>query len=394
MLKKIIAGVAAGMTVVMLATSPSLAGTFGSLETFNSTGGTTPSNGIKIDYAAGSVQVTRNGYQQVYPSQADVDNDPSYYCGTGVLPDPDQQGCVSSAFVVTLVSDGNYGFGPVVIGAPDPYGSLNPATAIDYFWDEITTTSDIAADGSGTIHSVLTYTFDWCNDSCSGFVRLDVDLSYTYPNQYYTVETATSWNGGGSNLGNDWYARTYYYQDATLSGDDHGNQFSDMDADGNKLVGVIRPDGTALEGVRSYDGFPIATFAGEYSCPLDSTMTECTDDASAGGWIVNGNNLPNSISTTDDLDNGFSVQSYGNSMSLVNMLTTPMSGKFDLLFMACEITSPSATGCIEKGGYVPADTELANTGVDSASVFTTALGTFALVMVGAALMVIRRRRNA
>jgi LPXTG-motif cell wall-anchored protein len=395
MLKKIIAGVAAGVTVVMLAAVPSLAGTFGELETLNPSGGTNSSNGIKIDYAAGSVQVTRNSYQQVFPAQSDVDIDPGYFCGTGILPNPDTQGCVSSAFIVALASDGNYNVDPIVVGAPDPYMGL-PPDAIGDYWDTITSSSTVAADGSGTISSTLTYTFDWCNSGCSGTLTLDVDLSYTYPNQYFTVDTATSWqNISGSPAENDWYARIYFYEDATLSGLDEGNQFSTTDAAGNKLVGVIRPDGTALEGVRSYPTYDIHTYAGEYSCPVDSSSTDCTDVFGATGWMLSVSNLPDSIDPAEGVDNGFSVQA-GNGSYFVqdDLVLAPATSKFDLLFMACEV-GVAPGDCIEAGGYVaPADPALANTGVNGASAAALAAGTFALVMVGAALMVVRRRRNA
>lgn len=396
MLKKIAAGVAAGVTFVALAVSPALAGTYGALETLNPSGGTNATNGIKIDYAAGSVQVTRNTFQQIYPAQADVDGDSSVYCTTGVLPDPDNQGCVSSAFVVSMTSDGNYGFmGTIVVGAPDPYSSPFPATAYNAYWDTITSESTVAADGSGTIHSVMTYNFDWCNDTCDGTLTLDVVLSYTYPNQYYTVDTTTSWvNINGLPSNNDWFAHVYYYEDATLSGDDEGNQFSLDDAAGNKLVGVIRPDKTALEGVRSYADYPIRSYAGYYFCPLDTVTSDCDTAFGSTGWIANNSNLPNGIDTAENIDNGFAVQAGSGNFWLTDLATTAATSKFDLLFMACEPTAATPAECIDAGGYVPADSALPNTGVDTTSMSVLGTGALAVAAVGVALVVIRRRRNA
>ncbi len=395
MLKKIVAGVAAAVAFVALVAAPSFAGTFGTLETLNPSGGTSASNGIKIDYAAGNVQVTRNTFQQVYPAQSDVDDNPGGYCATGVLPDPDTQGCVSSAFAIAMTSDGNYPWmGTIVIGAPVFPTNDMPALPYDRYWDTITSESTVAADGSGTIHSVMTYSFDWCDDTCAGTLTLDVVLSYTYPNQYYTVDTTTSWvNTAGNSASNDWFARLYYLEDATLSGLDDGNQFSMDDAAGNKLVGVIRDDKTALEGVRTYPNNPVNTFAGLYFCPLTSGDADCDAAVGSSGWIANNQNLPNAIDTTDAIDNGFAVQAGDSSFWLTNVATTAATSKFDLLFMACEPTAATPAECIDAGGYVP-PADLPNTGIDTTSMSILGAGALALVGVGVALTVIRRRRNA
>lgn len=383
MFRKTLASVA-GLALAGLFAVPASAGVFGELETLNPDGGTTASDGIKIDYAGGSLQVTRNGLQQIYPAQSDVDDDPDYYCETGSLPSADELNCVSSAFIVTVSSvsyDDDF-----TIGAPNPYESL-PAPAWDLNWTTVTTESTVAEDGSGTIHSVLTYEdFDYCEEGCSSDIVLDVLLSYEYPNQYLTVTTNVQFvlaSGDASTYAEDWEVRTYYYEDATLSGLDDGNQFEGVDDNGNAFAGVIRPDGAAIEGVRAITGFDLMYYAGDYTCPIDYEIDYCPDVD--GGWTYYGTDLPSIVDPAEDVDNGFVVQS-GDAVALTDIRNVASEDfSYDLLFMACDDGTTDPEACIAAGGAVP---DLADTGADVAA---PAIAATALIAAGLVAVALRRR---
>ena len=383
-MKKLVAGIS-GLIVALMATAPASAGVFGELETLNPNGGTSASNGIKVDYAAGSIQVTRNSNQQIYPAQVDFDENPDYFCETGVTPDADQQACVSSAFAVTLTSV-NYD-DTFNIGIPDPYSSLPAGAWGDTLWTTITSESTVDADGSGTIHSVLTYdNFDYCEEGCYADVVLDVVIDYTYPNQYINVTTNLTFEMNPSDVGfysDDWIARVYYYEDATLSGADEGNQFEGTDANGNVIAGVIRPDGAALEGVRTITDNTVHYYVGNYWCPVDGFTGNCPDVD--GGWMAVGDDLPDVVDLAENLDNGFAVQAGPaiDSDTILNVASADNS--FDLLFMACEVGTTDPTACIDAGGYSGG---LAATGVDG--VQTTSL--IGALFVATGVAVVARRR--
>lgn len=385
MFKKFVAGIA-GLAIAGLFAVPASAGVFGDLETLNPNGGTSASNGIKIDYAAGSLQVTRNGLQQIYPAQSDVDEDPEVYCETGVFPNPDVLNCVSSAFIVTA-SSSSYD-DDFTIGAPDPWMDL-PADPWDLNWSTVTSNSVVDEDGSGTIYTVLTYEdFDYCQEGCTSDIVLLVEIDYTYPNQYLTVTTNVEFVLDEADVAfynEDWELRTYYYEDATLSGLDEGNQFEGTDANGNVFAGVIRPDGAAIEGVRAIADNDIFYYVGDYTCPIEYEIDYCPDVD--GGWTYYGTDLPNVVDPAEDVDNGFAVQS-GPAIELADIRNEQSAGvSYDLLFMACDAGTTDPEECIAAGGAVP---DLAATGTDVVTPVSAAVALFA---IGALAVVLRRRTN-
>ncbi len=145
MKKIIIAGIAA-LTVAVVPAGAAFAGTFGNLETINAAGGVTGTDGLKIDYSAGSFQVLRNNQGQL--------SDASY------LPDPETQGNVSTYWTLNV--------GGTAIGGSE--------------WDTITSSSSTTDGGkSGQILSTLTEAVG------PQTFTLDVTMDYTYPNAFITT---------------------------------------------------------------------------------------------------------------------------------------------------------------------------------------------------------------
>lgn len=314
------------------------------------------------------------------------------------MPDPETIGCVSSSFIVSLeqtMGDYTHTFGTL-----DPYTSL-PSTPINasadgtgHEWMQVTSDKTTQPDGSGTIHSVLSYPgLDFCDNGCSGDLTLDVVMEYTFPNQYYTVTTDVDFVvNSGDISASDWEARVFYYQDSTLSGLDEGNQFLRTDSDGNTLFGVIRPDGIALEGVRTHAGSPIHYFAGDYGCPVDDLADFCPEP-DFGGWILTGADLPDVVDPAEDIDNGFAVQG-GDEVHLSGLAAAAEStSTFDLLFMECPAGTGDPTNCIETNGE-EAESELASTGTDAETLVGFGSSAALLVAAGVAVTLIQRRRQA
>lgn len=285
-------------------------------------------------------------------------------------------------------------------GTLDPYTSL-PSTPINasadgtgHEWMQVTSDKTTQPDGSGTIHSVLSYPgLDFCDNGCSGDLTLDVVMEYTFPNQYYTVTTDVDFVvNSGDISASDWEARVFYYQDSTLSGLDEGNQFLRTDSDGNTLFGVIRPDGIALEGVRTHAGSPIHYFAGDYGCPVDDLADFCPEP-DFGGWILTGADLPDVVDPAEDIDNGFAVQG-GDEVHLSGLAAAAEStSTFDLLFMECPAGTGDPTNCIATNG-VEAESELASTGVNGTGLVGLGSAAALLIAAGVGATLIQRRRQA
>lgn len=336
------AGVLAG-SATLLAGSPAFA-SFGSLETINPTGGSTPDDGLKIEIAQTEIQVTRDGETQFY--------------GLGPAPVAGTPGYMLNYFEVTYTD----GLGDQVIGQ---YNG-NPA------WGSGTSEANLSSDGkSGTVINTLTA------DVGGQPVTLKVTFTYTYPNEFLNVTTRLTLPSGWN-----YPTRVYWNADATLGGNDDGNQFEGTLASGRQVRGVTTTDGTTIEGFRQVAGQNLFSWAGYLDCPWGSFG--CTTLPTTS-WVVNNADAPNEMSTATNIDNGFGIStpevaSAGNHTS-----------SFDIFFVGCANAADPIT-CLDAS--LPTDpspeSELAATGASAG------LGGLAVAALLLALAVIDRvfRRRA
>lgn len=356
MIKKILAGVSVGIASVALVASPSFAAVTdpGVLETINASGGTNATDGLKLDVAFGNIQIGRDGQGQLYSGSR--------------IPNPSSYGYVKNFPVVAL----SYGGGPTL----KMIGSRSSANAVN--WDSFTSESTLTDAGrSGTIVNHLTY------GSGTSLVTADYTISYTYPHLYFNVKFDLT------SLGADYAGashRLYWFTDAYLGGSDSGYEFGGTTPGAQTVAGVYSTDGSLIEAFRQTSGQSLDWFAGYYECPYDGAYTavDCGASVAAGGFTEALAAFPNTIATdTSDIDNGFGVSS-----SVSTAATASMN--FDLIFATCVSQSPlpCADGAL---GVTPA---LPNTGVNSATVVSMALGAVALAGVGVTLVLIRRRKQA
>ena len=359
MFKKILAGVGIGVVSVALAAAPSFAATDpGVLETINATGGTSATDGLKIDVALGNIQIGRNGSGQIYDS--------------GDLPDPTSYDSVSSYPVVAL-SDGTTS---LVIGAHTGTNNVD--------WDSFTSESALTDSGrSGSIVNHLTY------GSGTALVTADFTISYTYPNEYFNVKIDLT------SLGSDYAAyghRIYWYADSYLEGSDYGYEFGGVTPGGQTVAGVYSQAGTQIEAFRQTAGQNLHWVAGYYHCPDEGdTAAYCGAD-STDGFINDFVDFPDAYSTSPDpdapdemgIDNGFGVNS-----ELSTAATDSMN--FDLLFAACVNESPLPCADSGLGTSVAVDPALPDTG---ATVRTTIIVSVSAAIVFAfAFFVYASRRK-
>jgi hypothetical protein len=336
-----IAGVAA-LAVVGLTAAPALAGTFGELTTINSTGGTSLTDGLKVDIASTQIQILRNGLGQLYSAES--------------VPTPDSVGEMGNYFDVSF-TDGDTDHSIGSIGEP---------------WTAGTSSAVLSSDGkSGTVVNTVTGLYGQYE------VSLEATFTYTFPDQFINVSTKLTLPEGWT-----FPTRLHWNTDSTLGGEDAGDQFEGTLATGQQVRGVVSPDGTQIEAFRQVSGQSLNSWAGHYDCPWSDEGTQCNPD-SFNSWVENNEDAPNSISTDLNIDNGFGVSTPAVSAAGAH------TASFDLLFVGC-LDGVDALQCVNDA-VTPAEPELANTG---ASIVAPLGAAVALMIAGVAVFAIRRKANA
>jgi LPXTG-motif cell wall-anchored protein len=357
MIKKLLAGLAIGVAGVLVFATPSFAAPTspGVLETINSSGGTSATDGLKIDVAFGNIQIGRKGSGQIYD---DTD-----------LPSATSYGNVSSFPVVAL----SYGTSPTLYRF---IGSSYGTNAVN--WTSFTSESTLTDSGrSGTVINHLTY------GSGTSLVTADFTISYTYPNEYFNVKFDLTGLGSDYSGGNH---RLYWYVDSYLEGSDDGFEFGGTTPGGQAVAGVYSQAGTQIEAFRQVAGQNLDWYAGSSACPNYGpyTVSDC-GAVTTNGFINDYVDFPSAFATnTTPIDNGFGVNS-----ALSSAATDSMT--FDLIFATCVDTSPLPCADSALGGTEPA---LPDTGVDAATALRVTLGALALVGLGGAVVLLRRRKQA
>ena len=255
--KLLIAGIAAAAAVALVA-SPAMAtttpaGPFGDLNTFNATGGTSMTDGLKVDIAQGQIQVTRDGAAQFYPA-GDATADPVQL--------PSYPGTVTSDVNNYFTVAYNDGTVHAISPAGGPASSFTP----DLVWNSATSSATPTDAGkSGTIVNTLT-----SEDTGHGVVILEITFAYTYPDEFVNVSTKLTLPVGWT-----YPTRVYWNADSTLGGADAGNQLEGTLTNGQAVRGVISPDGSQIEAFRQVVGQNLHSWAGAYGCPWSDTAPDC-----------------------------------------------------------------------------------------------------------------------
>jgi len=242
-------------------------------------------------------------------------------------------------------------------------------------WDSFTSESTLTDAGrSGTVINHLTY------GSGASLVTADFTISYTYPNEYFNVKFDLTGLGSAYSGGNH---RLYWYADSYLEGSDDGFEFGGTTPGGQTVAGVYSQAGTQIEAFRQVAGQNLAWVAGDYECPDDGPLTVSDCGAvTTNGFINDYVDFPNAFATnTTPIDNGFGVNS-----ALSSAATDSMT--FDLIFATCVDTSPLP--CADSALGTAA---LPDTGADAATAISLTLGAIALVGLGVALVLVRRRNQ-
>lgn len=337
-----IASIAAAAAIALTA-APAFAGTFGELSTINPTGGTSLTDGLKVDIASTQIQVLRNGLGQLYSADT--------------LPSPDSVGEMSNYFEVSF-TDGDTDH---VIGESG-----------EYDWAAGTSSAVLSSDGkSGTVVNTLTGTY------LQDEVSLEVTFVYNYPDQFINVSTKLTLPAGWT-----FPTRLHWNTDSTLGGADEGNQFEGTLSSGQTVRGVVSPDGTQIEAFRQVSGQSLNSWAGYYTCPSEDNGVDC-NPASFNSWLIDNADAPNTVSVETDIDNGFGIS------TPVVSTAGAHTASFDLLFVGC-LDGIGALQCINEA-VTPAVPELAKTG---ASVVAPLGAGVALLLAGLAVVAMRRKAHA
>lgn len=341
MIKKIATGAAAALASFALVATPAFAAVVdpGEVNIINADGGTNEDNGLKVTYGFGQLQILMNNAGQLYDADA--------------LPLADTYANMSNYPIIKFE-----GFGDI--------GAENN-------WDSFTSDATVTDGGrSGVVVNHLTYGAD------ASLVKVDVTVSYTYPNKYISmtmalVETGSDYSGLPHKF--------YWYTDAMLTGQDAGFQFGGTSPEGATVAGVVSEAGDQIEAFRQVAGQNLNWFSGYYDCPVGAT-DECSPTLGDGAWIENFLDFPSVAYESDaTVDNGFGISSPSSTNATEEI-------SFDLLFVSC-LDGVNALQCADAGLGL-AEPELAETGVNaSAFGFAGAAALFA----AAAVIAVRRRSN-
>lgn len=348
-------GAAVAITAALtLASAPAqAAGEFGSLVTINPSGGSTTTDGLKIEIAGGQMQVFKNQNEQFYEFS----------------PSPDADANCSMYNYFTIAIDAN---DDKIVGCA-PYGDPSP-NAVS--WASGTITSNLTAgDQDGTVTLTLV-----SNEVSAGkTLTLEVLYTYVYPNPFVDIQTTLTIPAGIPGFTG---AKQYWNVDATLGGSDFGDQIQGNLADGSEITGVVAADGSALEAFNQLPGQTMSSWAGAYTCAWNTDQTDVTNcPNSANSWAFNGVNSPDGISTDTDIDNGWGVQAPDVSAAGTSV------NSWRAYFVSCLNTNISAIQCIDEAN----NPSLPDTGADSATLAGLLGGGAALLALGVAIVVIRRR---
>jgi LPXTG-motif cell wall-anchored protein len=282
---------------------------------------------------------------------------------------------MSNYFVVALSDGTNISF----VGSDDPSES---GTGANYQWDSFTSEATLTdSDKSGVVVNHLKY------GTGASEILLDVTWTYTYPNQYFNVAANLT-------LGSDYTGqqhKVYWYTDSYLEGADEGNQFGGLTPAGQEVAGVVSQAATQIEAFRQVSGQSLKWFTGYYTCPYeepvneDGTWTnveECGTGSGTDGWMSSFSDFPSVVAPATLVDNGFGV-STASSTALTDTFT------FDLLFASC-VDGVAALPCADTATGKAA--ALPNTGSDQSAVIGFGAAAIALLAMGGALVIARRRR--
>lgn len=298
MKKSIVFAGVAFVAALSLTTTPAIAstGNYGDLSTINPLGGSTPTDGLKIDIASSQMQVSRDGIAQLYP----IDD----------IPVPTDGSIMSNYFQVSFDDEETFVIGQ---GDDDP----------DYAWESGTSEETLTdSDRSGTVVNTLVSE----NIPGRGTVTLEITFAYTYPDLFINVSTELTLPGNWA-----FDTRLHWNADAALGGFDAGNQFEGVSKSGQQVRGVVSLDGGSIEAFRQVEGEQLNSWAGHYLCPWNSESEDldtgaCNPSASSD-WVTNNQDAPNTVSISENIDNGFGVST---------VATGPVSSaSFDLLFVGC-----------------------------------------------------------
>lgn len=348
MIKKILAGVGMGLASVALVAAPSFAAPTspGVLETINASGGTNASDGLKIDVAFGQIQIGRNGDGQLYPND--------------YVPDPSSYAYEMSNYPVISLDNGS--------GTHDDIGY---GTDWNSFTSEATLTD---SNRSGVVINHLTY------GSGTSLVTADLTITYTYPNEYFTVKLDLT------GLGSDWNGyshRIYWHTDSYLEGSDEGFEFGGTTPGGQTVAGVYSQAGTQIEAFRQVAGQSLNWFAGDYECPGSGGDADACGVESQNGFMPDFVDFPNVIAQDPlPIDNGFGVNK-GVSTASTDSIT------FDLLFAACNNQTPLPCADTALGTAA-----LPDTGASDVMLVSLSVSGAMLLALGVVLLALRRRQRA
>lgn len=360
-------GAAVAITAALALTSApaQAAGEFGSVKIINPSGGTSDSDGIRILIAGGQMQVYSKDVQQLYKGLS-----------TEGLPtaDADTHCELYNYFSMYLGAGAN----SKVVGCPN--FDLDPENSVGLVeWATGSITSNLTAgDKDGTV----TLTLVSGEVAIGKTITLQVLYTYVYPNRYVDIETSWTIPTGIPGFTG---AKTYFNADAILAGSDRGNQIEGNLADGSAIMGVISRDGLSIEAFNQLPGQSMTSWAGFYQCawrPGKASDPGCP--SAQAGWVVNGGDAPGTISTGTDVDNGWGVQS-----PAVTVAGTSVSS-WRTYFVSCLDSDTSASQCVDRAAPV-AEPTLPDTGLDSGALTGLIGGGAALLAIGIAIVVIRRR---
>ncbi len=263
-------GVAVSMLAAGLAVTAVPASAFSPSVELNATGGTDASNGLRIKYGSGQIQVVRNGVDQMH--------------ATGSFPGSTTASTLLNGIYLRV---GNTLVGPRHAGVSG--GTLTPVE-----WTSITATNS----GSTQILSTLTYT--------TGSLTYQINVTLDYlaaTDQYFTENLVVQFPVGNVDV-----VKVYRTIDTQLDGSDTGAGFYDVTDSTRPTVGVRSADLTHVLAFRKTSG-PAWTgyWSGQSSCMYSDTCTATT----GLGYLNRGTDFPASAASVDSnaaTNNGIGIE--------------------------------------------------------------------------------------
>ena len=346
-------------TLIFSGAPANAAGEFGTKVTINPNGGTTETNGLKIEIAGGQMQVFRSTSEQLYQGS----------------PSPDSSDNCNMYNYFTVAIDAT---ADKIVGCAYYGGTSSPNEVL---WASGTITNNLNADQSKDGTVTLTLVSD--EVSTGKTITLEIIYTYEYPRSYVDIQTKLTIPAGIPGFTG---AKLYWNVDATLGGNDSGNQFTGNLTDGSLATGVISEDGTAIEAFNQLPNQNMRAWAGRYTCAWEVGASDCPNNES--GWAFNGTDAPIGISNSEGIDNGWGVQSRNvtGSGDWVNSWRAYFASCLDSsVTNLCTLAGSSSVAAPEDD-----PSQLAQTGTD-AGWMTGLLGAAIALMFGG--ISLRRRSN-